>query len=252
MPSLAEVKYNLERDGYYLFKNYFELDHILNIKSILNNANEVWLKENTNPKVINSAYLTSTKYLPNEKDLDTIFGFLSSEPILNICKEIFENEFYFLNTQIFFNPTDKGMRPYWHRDIQYLGIPEEEQIQRIQKDFVWHFRIPLEADPGLWFVPGSHNRWDTEEEREVRLEMENHRSHEPLPNQILIPHNPCDLLVFSAHLLHKAEYGKNRFSFDVLYTNFPESKHMVEKWNHFPNWGMSSFTNEQKKLFLTK
>ncbi len=252
MLSLAEVKYNLKRDGYYLFKNYFDLYDLLNIKSILKNANEVWISENQNLKAINSAYLTSTKFLPKESDRNTIFAFLSSVPILKICKEIFENKFYFLNTQIFFNPTDRGMLPYWHRDIQYLGIPEEEQIQRIQKDFVWHFRIPLEDDPGLWFVSGSHNRWDTAEERDVRLEIENHRNNEPLPNQILIPHNPCDLLVFSAHLLHKAEYGKNRFSFDILYTNFPETKQMVEKWNHFPNREMSSFTNEQKKLFLTK
>lgn len=251
LETLSNIKHHLEIDGYYLIQNYFDLDSISKIKSILIKTNEEWLKKNKDPRLINSAYLTSKQFLQKEVDRNTIFKFLTRDQILNICKQIFQKEFYFLNTQIFFNPIDKEKRPYWHRDIQYLGIPEEEQKLRIQKDIVWHFRVPLEEDPGIWFVPSSHKRWDHKEEREVRLEIGIHRSDEPLQNQILIPHDPGDLLIFSAHLLHKGEYGKNRFSFDVLYTNFPESTTQVKTWEHFPDVNHTGIAKDKRFLFQT-
>lgn len=252
METNSELESEIKENGYFLLKDFFPKDTIEQIKGILDKANGEWRKHNSNPNAINSAYLTSSKFLPNEKERNHLFQFITSKEILEICKILFPSDFYFLNTQIFFNPVNFDKRPYWHRDLQYLGIPEEEQKKRILKDSVWHFRIPLEEDPGIWIVPGSHNRWDTEEERNIRLELGNHQNDEQIQNAILIPHDPGDLFVFSAHLLHKGEYGKNRFSFDILFTNFPESKDMVEKWNHFPNWELSSLTPAQRKLFLTK
>ncbi|WP_244245446.1 phytanoyl-CoA dioxygenase family protein [Leptospira kemamanensis] len=252
MDSFLNMEKELIVDGFYLWKGIFPIQTILQIKTILQKANAEWKKLYDHPLVINSAYLTSTKFIQNAEERDILFQFIASKTILEICKNILKTDYYFLNTQIFFNPVDDKKLPYWHRDIQYLEITEEEQKTKIQKDFVWHFRIPLEEDPGIWIVPGSHIRWDHEKEREVRLEMNNHRSDEPLTNQILIPHDPGDLFVFSSHLLHKGEYGKNRFSFDILYTNFPESKETVAKWDHFPNCNESSLTTEQRKLFVTK
>ncbi|XDD46862.1 phytanoyl-CoA dioxygenase family protein [Leptospira sp. WS39.C2] len=243
---------NLSENGFYLWKGIFPIHTVQQLKTILQKANAEWKKIYDHPMAINSAYLTSTKFIQSETERNTLFQFITSNTLLEICKIIFKTDYYFLNTQIFFNPTNENKLPYWHRDIQYLGIDEEEQKIRIQKDFVWHFRIPLEEDPGIWIVPGSHKRWDHEKEREVRLEINNHRSDEPLANQILIPHDPGDLLVFSSHLLHKGEYGKNRFSFDILFTNFPESKETVTKWDHFPEWKESSFSDEQRKVFVTK
>ncbi|MCW7461381.1 phytanoyl-CoA dioxygenase family protein [Leptospira limi] len=252
METNSELESEIKENGYFLLKDFFPKDTIIQIKGILDKANGEWKKHNSNPNTINSAYLTSTKFLPYEKERDQLFQFIASIPIIKICKTLFISDFYFLNTQIFFNPIDLNQRPYWHRDIQYMGISEEEQKSKILKDFVWHFRIPLEEDPGIWIVPGSHNRWDTEEERNIRLELGSHQNDEPIKNAILIPHQPGDLFVFSAHLLHKGEYGKNRFSFDILFTNFPESKDVVENWDHFPNWEFSSLTPSQRKMFITK
>lgn len=233
IPSVA--KSQLESVGYYLFPNWIPLDTIHILKEILLRSNEEWLREFQNPKNVNSAYLTSARFTKDVQDRKTLFGLIGSDLLLSICDLIFQDPIYFLNTQIFFNPTDTNKLPYWHRDIQYMGISEEEQKQRIHKDHVWHFRIPLETDPGLWFVPGSHSRWDLEEERKVRLELEGKKNSDTIPNQILIPHGPGDLLVFSAHLLHKGNYDSKRFSFDILYTNFPEKKQTAEQWNHFPD-----------------
>ncbi|MCW7469524.1 phytanoyl-CoA dioxygenase family protein [Leptospira kanakyensis] len=245
----SEVKSQLETLGYYLFPNYFPMDMVRILKKILLRSNAEWSKELNHPRNVNSAYLTSTKFTKDTNDRNILFQFIESEPLLNIGKIVFDEPMYFLNTQIFFNPEDPNKLPYWHRDIQYMGIPEEDQYKRIQKDFVWHFRIPLETDPGIWVVPGSHKRWDTEEERKIRLELEGKKNHEELPNQILIPHNPGDLLVFSAHLIHKGNYDTNRFSFDIIYTNFPEKKETADHWNHFPDKEAESEDPKKESIF---
>ncbi|MBM9546355.1 phytanoyl-CoA dioxygenase family protein [Leptospira sp. 201903074] len=245
----SKAKSQLKTLGYYLFPNLIPLGTIKLLKEILIQSNEQWLQEFQNPKNVNSAYLTSTKYTKDKEDRQSLFQFIGSDLLLDICDLIFEDPFYFLNTQIFFNPIDPNKLPYWHRDIQYLGIPEEEQKKRIHKDYVWHFRIPLEKDPGIWFVPGSHIRWDTEKERQVRLELEERKNHEDMETQILVPHKPGDLLVFSAHLIHKGNYGSNRFSFDILYTNFPEKKQTQEKWNHFPEESFLLHDPKKNTLF---
>ncbi|MCW7488768.1 phytanoyl-CoA dioxygenase family protein [Leptospira meyeri] len=239
----SKAKSQLETLGYHLFPNYIPMDQIGILKEILFRSNAEWSKELNHSKNVNSAYLTSTKFTKEKKDRKTLFQFIGSDVLLEIGKIVFDGPMYFLNTQVFFNPKDKNKLPYWHRDIQYMGIPEEKQFERIQKDFVWHFRIPLEKDPGIWLVPGSHKRWDTEEERKIRLELDGKKNHEDITNQFLIPHNPGDLLVFSAHLIHKGNYNSNRFSFDILYTNFPERKETAEHWNHFPN--NDEFQNQQ-------
>ncbi|PJZ46360.1 phytanoyl-CoA dioxygenase family protein [Leptospira brenneri] len=246
---LTKAKVQLETLGYYLFPNFFPLKTIEDLKKILIPSNEEWSKEFNHPKNVNSAYLTSTKFTKDKKDRETLFQFINSDPLLGVCDLVFKSPPYFLNTQIFFNPKDPSKLPYWHRDIQYLGIPEDEQSKRIQKDFVWHFRIPLEKDPGIWLIPGSHNRWDTEEERKVRLELEGRKNHENLSDQILIPHSPGDLFVFSAHLIHKGHYDLDRFSFDILYTNFPEQKQTAEHWNHFPNEEIKFENTKKQSIF---
>ncbi|EOQ96247.1 phytanoyl-CoA dioxygenase PhyH [Leptospira wolbachii serovar Codice str. CDC] len=245
----SETKSKLKTLGYHLFPNLIPLDRIRLLKEILIRTNEEWLQEFQNPKNINSAYLTSAKYMKDKNDRKTLFEFIESDLLLDVCDLIFNDPIYFLNTQIFFNPLDPNKLPYWHRDIQYLGISEEEQKNRIEKDHVWHFRIPLEEDPGIWLIPGSHTRWDTEKERQVRLELEGKKNNADMEGQILIPHNPGDLLVFSAHLIHKGNYGSNRFSFDILYTNFPEQKQIAEKWNHFPEENYQRKNPKRKTLF---
>ncbi|PJZ84847.1 phytanoyl-CoA dioxygenase family protein [Leptospira harrisiae] len=244
-----ETKYQLETFGYHLFSNYIPLETVHLLKEILLRSNAEWSKELNHPKNINSAYLTSNKFTKNKEDRRILFEFIGSEALLEICDTVFDGSAYFLNTQIFFNPEDPNKLPYWHRDIQYLGISEEKQYDRIQKDFVWHFRIPLEKDPGIWLVPGSHKRWDTNEERKIRLELDGKKNHENLANQILIPHNPGDLLVFSAHLIHKGNYDSNRFSFDILYTNFPEKKETAELWEHFPDKDYKFQNQKMREIF---
>jgi hypothetical protein len=225
------------RNGYALLPGFFSRAEIAGIAPVLAAANRRWME--ANPKAvesaaINSAYLTSSKYCPEASDRQTLFRFIAADKMVGLARDLMGASPFFMNTQLFFNPVSGERRPYWHRDVQYLGVPEADQKEMIFRDQVLHFRVPLARDPGLEFVPGSHARWDNEEERNVRLGLAGRAHWEALPGSTTVPHAPGDLLVFSAHLLHKGIYAGGRFSFDVIFSGFASARADTEQ-GHFPD-----------------
>ncbi|MBM9499141.1 phytanoyl-CoA dioxygenase family protein [Leptospira sp. 201903071] len=230
-------------NGYFLFRDFFSEEELVPLSEIVLDADSRWRADHDFPENVNSAYLTGKKFLPNFQDRERLFEFISKPELVSIAENLANSKVFFLNTQLFFNPKSDLKKPYWHRDVQYLGVEEEIQKRIIEKDIVLHFRIPFQPDPGMEFIPGSHLRWDNESERNTRLELEGRKHSDELPDSVRIPLEPGDLLVFSAHLIHRGVYGLNRSSFDILYTSFPSSSMEVQKTGHFPNSDSSFFEN---------
>ena len=72
----------------------------------------------------------------------------------------------------------------------------------------------------------------------MRLKLDGRMVHEPLPGAVIVSHEPMDLLVFSAHLIHKGVYGGERQSFDIILTGFKESRENAAAMGHFPDEDM--------------
>lgn len=93
-----------------------------------------------------------------------------------------------------------------------------------------HFRIPLVDERGIEVVPGSHTRWDTPEELDVRLARNNRKPHHDLSTGEEIALNAGDLCVFSAAMIHRGLYGLDRFALDILLCDpAPELLQFVDK-----------------------
>ena len=122
-----------------------------------------------------------------------------------------------MNTQLFFNPKNIEQENYWHRDIQFNDMSVEEQKRKLMNVNVIHFRVPLMSEPGLEVVPGTHRRWDTDLEFNVRTEIKGRRCSDDLPSGQKISLEMGDLLVFSANMIHRGLYGLDRLSFDILF-----------------------------------
>jgi Phytanoyl-CoA dioxygenase (PhyH) len=223
------------RDGFCLFRGFLTQIEVEALAADVLPAHERWLQKYADGLLVNSNYLTAPAFCPDAKARLNLFRFISQKKLVQIAAALCPRGVYFLNTQLFFNPRDAAKKPYWHRDVQYLGIDETEQQQLILRDTVLHFRIALADDPGLDFVPGSHARWDTPTEREIRLELNGHTHAESIPGQVRVAQAAGDLLVFSAHLIHRGTYGLERRSCDILYTDFPEKTETATKLGHFPD-----------------
>ena len=136
--------------------------------------------------------------------------------ILEISQENkFKHNFH--NTQLFFNPANVECIPYWHRDMQYSPIEDSVQCAEQKEMLSLHIRIPFIAEKGVEIVTGTHKRWDTELERDVRFELNGHRNSESLPGSELIDLARGDILIFSAQMIHRGNYELNpaRKAFDI-------------------------------------
>lgn len=200
--------------GYVILRNLFSHFDISSIDNHVDRIYKQWLGKNKadvfNNKLVNMHSLTSSEYfqaLPEQRV--SFFTVLSDLKLTQALEEIFGADIYFHNTQLFFNPLNKTRLPYWHRDMQYSPIDDAMQSDEQHNMLSLHVRIVLEQEQGLELVTGSHKRWDTELERNVRFELNGHKNHEPLPNSTLTNLVPGDVLIFNAQMIHRGNYELN-------------------------------------------
>ena len=206
-------------EGFVLVRGLFEEPELKQLHEVLSRFHHSWRVANTQfyeARAINSAYLTDKVHL-NIEDRRVLFRLLGDRRIEPILRRFFPSPAAFMNTQLFFNPVNPKQPNYWHRDIQYSGEPEDVQREELNSINVLHMRLALMPEPGLELVPGSHARWDTDEEYKVRMEQGGKKSSDALSNTAVVTMERGDLLVFSANMLHRGLYGKDRLAFDMLF-----------------------------------
>ncbi len=210
------------QEGYKLIKGFLSETQMCELELYVNRIHESWCERNSefyNKKAINSAYLTDPKNMSPDERMH-IFKLITSPMVNEQLTEIFQQDCArFLNTQLFFNPVRKAQKNYWHRDVQYSQLSLEDQREEVenQANNVVHFRIPLRNEPGIELIPGTHQRWDSQEELEVRTQLNNKESFNDLPGSKIIKLERGDLLIFSANIIHRGIYGNDRLALDILF-----------------------------------
>jgi hypothetical protein len=208
--------------GYAVFRDFFSNKEISSIDKHVDPIYKKWRVKNEveifKNMLVNMHSLTSPEYfegLPAERT--QFFEVIASEKLTKAIDGMFGQGIYFHNTQLFFNPSNSARLPYWHRDMQYSPIEDSVQSNEQDKMLSLHIRIPLVHEKGLEVVTGTHRRWDTELERNVRLALNGHKNSEVLPNSELIELMPGDILIFNAQMIHRGNYELNstRKAFDL-------------------------------------
>lgn len=211
----------LERDGFLLLPAWVPPLKLSPLEAEIARAHQAWLEahpEAYRQGAINSAYLTRPGDFPASLRA-RLFAWIGSSRVAELVGELFERSPRFLNTQLFFDPWDPSQANYWHRDIQYTGLSLREQKERLATPRVLHLRLALRTDPGIDFVPGSHARWDSETEAQIRLEAKGQDPEARLTSFRTLALSPGDLLVFFANGIHRGNYGQDRLSLDLIFTD---------------------------------
>jgi hypothetical protein len=121
------------------------------------------------------------------------------------------------NTDYYHEPTKRDWDGDWHRDSQF-GQPDPElERRRILTTTSVHVRVALEDDDRLEIVPGSHRRWDTPEELQLRKGSK--RASSAMPGATRIALKAGDACVFHAWSIHRGTYRRAplRRTIDSLY-----------------------------------
>ncbi len=203
--------------GYFVIRNYFSASEISSLREVILKFHQLWKKDNLKfyqDDAFNSSLITGSEYLEFD-DRVKVFNFISSKKMMDVVESVIPVNPAFMNTQLFFNPVNPQLKDFWHRDCQY-DHDIEIQKQVIHETQVVHLRVPLFDELGIELVPGSHKRWDNDEEFDVRQEERGRVSNENLSSGKQIKLAAGDLLVFSADMIHRGLYGLDRLAFDIL------------------------------------
>ena len=204
-----------EQDGYVVIREFFAQAAIEDLSGVVDRVYQKWLERNhsdyINHGLINMHSLTHPGYFHDRQaERLRFFEFLTPPKLTTLIDRMFGEGMYFHNTQLFFNPIDREKAPYWHRDMQFSPVDDQSQASEQSEMVCLHIRIPLVEESGVELIPGTHCRWDTVLERDVRFEKNGHKHNEDLPGAVRIALQPGDILVFSGQMIHRGNYRANR------------------------------------------
>ena len=212
------------RQGFALQRGLLSKDTLAVLTAVSDRIHEQWTSENPlTPDAagqVNCNKLTTATFFPPRLTDDRLafFNALASPELYQFVETTIAQDLYFHGTQLFFDPLGGRKQPYWHRDIQYMGFDEARQKTLFVELVHLHVRIVTQPEQSFLLVPGSHARWDTNAEYDVRMERNGRRPSDDLETARAFDLVPGDVLVFSAHMLHRATYRRNpqRRTLDLL------------------------------------
>jgi len=213
----SQLQSNYDENGYFVMRNYLNESEVSSLRKVILKFHELWKQDNATfyqEEAFNSSLITGSQYLGFD-DRVKLFNFISSKKMMELVGTVISVDPAFMNTQLFFNPVNPQQKDFWHRDCQY-DHDLDSQKRVIKETQVLHLRVPLFDELGMELVPGTHKRWDNDEEFNVRQEEKGRVSSESLSFSKEIPLAAGDVLVFSADMIHRGLYGLDRLALDIL------------------------------------
>ncbi|ALO35310.1 hypothetical protein CMT41_11690 [Colwellia sp. MT41] len=213
----SQLNSDYQEQGYFVIRAYFNAAEIAALREVVLKFHQLWQQDNAEfykEIAFNSSLITGSQYLGTD-DRVKLFNFISSKKMMAVVDSVITDKAAFMNTQLFFNPINPELKDFWHRDCQYDHDVDVQKIV-IHETQVLHLRVPLFDELGMELVPGTHKRWDSEEEFNVRQEEQGRLSNESLSTGKQIKLAAGDLLVFSADMIHRGLYGMDRLALDIL------------------------------------
>ncbi|WP_420476221.1 phytanoyl-CoA dioxygenase family protein [Noviherbaspirillum sp. ST9] len=213
MSALELATQSYEAQGFAVLRQWLAPEVIVALAQEVDRIHAQWMHENRSryeeERLVNMHSLTAGRYFRGETERIRFFDLVVSDGVTALVDGMFGAGIYFHNTQLFFNPWQNRRSPYWHRDMQYSPVDDIAQANEQARMLCLHVRIPLVPEQGIEVIPGTHRRWDTAEERDVRLERHGRKNSEDLPDGILIALEPGDVMVFDAQMIHRGNYARN-------------------------------------------
>tara|TARA_B100000809_G_scaffold266218_2_gene327892 strand:- start:1459 stop:2286 length:828 start_codon:yes stop_codon:yes gene_type:complete len=160
--------------------------------------------------------------------------------MVDIVGEIFGDEPEHRCFSLFMNPRENGRDGNWHRDCQFRENYDED----VEKEMILNNKVPggmqmqiaLVPSDDSEYVPGSHLRWDTEEEYAIRLkDNQACNNSNAMPGTMRVALQPGDAVAFNAYGLHRGRYHVDRLRRTLMLT-YVASRRPVRPdiFNHQP------------------
>ncbi len=163
---------------------------------------------------------------------------LGADPrIVGTLTRLFGAPAVFRNALLWCNPQEASSPGHWHRDTQYTSEDERDERSLVTDPRVVggnaQVHWPLHRSDHLEVVPGSHRRWDTDDEYAIRRAAggRDNRS-DDMPGAARPALEPGDALLLNAATLHRGRYFPEPVRRTISFTYTTE--HLVHERPYFP------------------
>ena len=160
---------------------------------------------------------------------------LGAPKIISFARNLYTGDLAMYGSAAFAMNDEYDYQGQWHRDSYFLwgkDSPMEKQVREESNAPSTQVLLALEDDDSFWFVPGSHNRANTEEE-EARFVEERTNSEEMFPGAIQLQVRAGSAVPFDWRGIHRGVKppGKRRRSLFAVYGTKEGAKHAgISKW----------------------
>lgn len=138
-----------------------------------------------------------------------ILDAIATPAAIDAITQIMREPPVFMQCNLYIDPPSKPTSNggHWHRDCQFFAQGDETRERRLFEDEAeppreLHMHIPLVSTQATGVVPGSHQRWDTPEESDIRRKNPTGE----MPSGIRLPMCPGDIGFFHVNSLHRGYY----------------------------------------------
>ena len=156
------------------------------------------------------------------KDRLALLETVAMPDILDIATTILGETPLFRTTSFWYNPINQHLDGNWHRDSQFTYPDEEEEkaiVLRATPQRGMQLMLALVDTEDNEYVPGSHLRWDTDEEYEIRKGNEKKNCiRDDMPGARRFHQAPGDIVAFNAYGLHRGRYHADKLRRTIMFT----------------------------------
>jgi hypothetical protein len=176
-----------------------------------------------------------------------LLDIIADPKVLDCVREVFQDDVLFRCTSLFINPLEKSSDGHWHRDSQFVTPNEtadREMVERKARKVVQtrrladiQMQIALVPTEDSEYVPGSHLRWDTPDEYQIRkADGEKHNRSNQMPGAARTHQDPGDAAAFNAFGLHRGRYHADKFRRTLMLTYTAMGEDRVEDYFSMQPW----------------
>jgi hypothetical protein len=235
------------RDGFLVLRDVVPPEQVARLRAICDEVYAQW-KEVSRPESEPGAFaygprawvllhLNHPRYhrgAGGRGDLTALLDAAASATARAALQAIYGHAPLFMQMNYYVDPAGAGWPGVWHRDCQFFAGGDEERVKAAvaaeahpPRDV--HMHIPLAPTQATEVVPGSHDRYDTPEELDVRM---NDSTADRMPGRLPLQLNPGDLAFFHVNSIHRGMYlhGVLRRTIAVTYSSVDFQRPPTRDW----------------------
>lgn len=233
--------------GYVVVRHVFDRDRTARLRLICDAILAQWRVANPEtgkpgggPDSTVMRHLNHSGYFQDHPEwLGELMDVVADDTVLKVVRTILDDEPLFRCTSYFFNPTQTSQDGNWHRDAQFVTPDEDAERDMVLKSARSgsgvQMQVALAPSGDVEYVPGSHLRWDTAEEYDIRkADQGNNSRSNTMPDALRLELEAGDAAMFNPMGLHRGRYHTDKLRRTLMLTYTKASVPYYDYFSHQP------------------